>query len=292
MRKSSVLTPIGILLILGVVLIPAAAYVTAYFLPRTYTSQVTMEVKSNQNMPDTHFIVDQLQVLQSRAILLQVIDELGLVDKWSAGLPQKLSKDDAYTRLVGMMRGVQEVRNTGMIIIPVTSTDKQEAADIANTIAATYQKQRRNDMEQQITSALTELNLEVEKLHHKADAAKAELDTIGNRDNIQDANPETFATPLTHSTPDYDAAKQKYIDAKKLQDAATQKYKADKMNLQIALVPAEIWDRAEPSPAPSSPNILAYLMIATGIGFLCALCGVVLVIVGQRSMRPAAPPLA
>src|ERR1039458_7385771 len=115
-------------------LVVVTAYVTTYFLPRKYTSQVTLEVKSDAKPltvegvgegygggVDPHFVADQLEILQSKGILYPVIDELGLIDKWSAaaGLPEKLSNEEAYGRLHGMMYGITEKRNTDMLIIPV-----------------------------------------------------------------------------------------------------------------------------------------------------------------------------
>lgn len=394
-------------------LVVVTAYVTTYFLPRKYTSQVTIEVRSNQkllkifgqdNYPDSvdpHFVADQLKILQSTGILYPVIDELGLVNKWSAGLPSPLTKQGAYDQLLGMMHGIQEVRNTDMIIIPVTSTDKQEAADIANTIAVIYQKRRKDDLEEQITNALSELNVEVDKQTEKVEKAEQEVTRIRIRDGIIDNNPdiaEPSASPqerevlaketdwntansrteelksqldkingmsndqllssltifgIVDSTvqelypkyndavsararlieeglgvnhpqvkaldsdasiwkkqldnevdsikqnlqsryevaqqdeatakkayddakaeeqlwktksQEYMNAKLDYINAKKLLENAQDKYERDRMDLNIELVPAEIWDRAEPAQRPSSPNVTAYLVIAFIVG--------------------------
>ena len=395
-------------------LVVVTAYVTTYFLPRKYTSTVTLEVKSDTKplivtggvenysaSVDPHFVSDQLHILQSKGILYPVIDELGLLDKWSAGMPQKLTREEAYNMLVGMIRGITEVRNTDMLIIPVTSIDRQEAADIANTIAVIYQKRRRDDLEQQISNALSELNAEVEKQRAKVEQAEAEVTRIRLRDNIIDPNPDTMeegdmeaernlqaeetklndakqrvnelktqitkiatmspgdlmsALPMlniqdntvSEILPKYQAAssdkanlfegglgenhpriksldaqmavwkkqlddaiasdkstlqtrldiaqnyqtneqsvfdaakelvqsvknksgeyfnaKENYINAKKLLDLTEQKYETESMELHIELVPAKIWDRAEPSRAPSSPNVTAYLVIAFIVG--------------------------
>ena len=394
-------------------LVVVTAYVTTYFLPRKYTSQCTIEVKSNDKIVqitgrdnysggvDPHFVSDQLHILQSTGILYPVIDELDLVKKWSAGLPQSLNRDGAYGMLVGMMRGIQEVRNTDMIVIPVTSTDKQEAADIANTIAVIYQKTRKDDLEQSINNALQELQVEVDKQRDKVDQAEKEVARIRVRDNIVDPNPDTleqgdteaerqylaeeqklneaksrteeqkslidkintmtpeevlssltlFNIPDTtvsellpkvkesrsdrarlieeglgenhptiksidagmeiwkkqldeavdsikqnlqrrydialnfqdgeqkifdaakervqqvkNQSTDYLNAKEAYINARALYLAAEQKLAADKMDLQIELVPAKIWDRAEPAGRPSSPNVAFYLVVAFIVG--------------------------
>ncbi len=186
-------------------LVVVTAYITTYFLPRGYTSRVTIEVKSNENhlkifngndgfgTVDTHFVADQFQILQSKAILYPVIDELGLIDKWAVGMPAgSLTKEEAYDKLLGMMRNLREVRNTDMLIIEVSSTDKQEAADIANTIAVIYQKKRRDDQLELIDGGLRELKDQVDKQQSKVDAASASLTAIRIHDKINDPNPDTI----------------------------------------------------------------------------------------------------
>ena len=395
-------------------LVVVTAYITTYFLPRRYTSEVTIEVKSNANRVgiftqgdtmgagvDPHFVADQLQILQSKGILYPVIDELGLVEKWSAGLPTPMSREDAYIQLQNMMRGVTDRRNTDMLIIPVTSTDPQEAADVANTIAVIYQKRRRDDQEQLISGGLAELSQEVEKQRHKVDLAEADMAKIRERDHIIDTNPDNTETSegeaarnlmteegklneakqrvdelktqeeqidkLTpdqlmralailnitdtnvstilpeydqavaedakmresglgenyprvkilhaqmavwkmqladamdvikknlqtrldiaqnyldnenkthasaqkgvedyhHMSTDYIGAKQNYINEKRILDSAEQRYETERMQVNITLVPAEIWDRAERAKYPSSPNVTAYLVMAFLVG--------------------------
>lgn len=304
MRKSTILITLGMCLILCLPLLPIAAYVITYLLPREYTSIAALEVKSDQspiNTPggvenppgsiDPHFVADQVQIFESKALLLPVIDQLNLVDKWSAGLPAKLSKDAVYEKLFKMIK-VEEKRDTDMLLIEATSTDRQEAADIANTLAVTYQKRRRDDLEQQITNALSELNAEVEKQRQKVKEAQDEVAKIRLRNNILDPNPDTMDGNAKPSDAEYQAAKQNYINAKKLLDAAEQKYESESMELHIELTPAKIWDRAEPAREPSSPNVVVFLLLATALGFLCALCGAVLLFIGLRvRRRETLPPI-
>jgi succinoglycan biosynthesis transport protein ExoP len=65
---------------------------------------------------------------------------------------------------------------------------------------------------------------------------------------------------------EYITAKENYINAKKLLDSAEQRLETETMQLKITVVPAEIWDRAEPAKYPSSPNVTAYLVIAFIVG--------------------------
>ncbi len=65
---------------------------------------------------------------------------------------------------------------------------------------------------------------------------------------------------------DYINAKLSYINAKHLLDAAEAKLQSDRMELNIELVPAKIWDKAEVAGNYSSPNVPAYLAIAIIVG--------------------------
>lgn len=285
-------------------------------------------------------------------ILHPVIDELHLVDKWSAGLSKKLSEDEAYHQLLEMI-DVKQKGNTDMVTIAVTSTDPQEAADIANTVAVIYQKKRRDDLDQQIISKLQNLKVEVDSLRQKAEEAKAELERIRLRDNVLDPSPDVMeandmeaqrrmlveeqrlneakqkvedwkkqldaadgdtrtklqgqldaaqadlnseqkiydaakiAVEKASSTmgQDYLKAKQDYLKAKKLLDEVERRYNELKMSMQITLIPAEVWDRAEKPQAPSGPDVRLIMTVAVVAGFLSAMPGVALLLIGVRLRR-------
>lgn len=301
MRKSTIPIVLGTFLILCQALLPAAAWIASCFMPREYTSQATIEVKPNQKMlimfgadqypdrVDPNFIADQIQILQSTGILFPVIDKFSLADKWSAGLPAKLSKDEAYQKLLKMLR-VSRIKDTALITIATTSRDRQEAADIANAIADIYQNRRLDDLQQQIGNALSELGVEVDLQRKKVKKAEEELQKIRQRDNVNDPNPDVVKTGDADA--DYLAAKQNYINAKKLLENAEDKFNRDKQDLLLERHPAEIRTRAEPAKAPSSPNVPLMLMIAAGFGFPCALCGMKLLGMGLNLRRQeAAPPI-
>ena len=303
MRKSTILITLGICLLLCLVLFPVVAWIGCYFMPREYTSSAAIEVKPSIVGPmiamrvyagvDPHFIDNQIKIIQSKGILFPVIDELGLVDKWSPSfpdnpnLPANLKKEEAYEKLVKMISGKQRA-NTNMLIIEVTSRDRQEAADIANTIAVIYLKRRRDDQEALIDGGLAELSQEVEKQHHKVELAKAGLEKIRDRDHVIDPNPDDEkAQPVTPPNQDYEAAKKSYFNEKKVFDSGEQRYETERMNGSFITGPwaEEMWDRAEPSKTPSSPNVPRIMLIATGLGALCAIPGALLLFIGLHLRR-------
>jgi uncharacterized protein involved in exopolysaccharide biosynthesis len=314
MRKSTMLIVPGICLVLCQGLFPPIAWIVCNYMPHEYTSRVTIEVKSdaiplpvdgtdNSGGAINPYVpggADPAQILQSTGILYPVIDQMGLADKWSAGPGSSFKKEDAYRKLVKMIKVSRKLDNalsftdaTSRMFIDVTSADRQEAADIANTIALVYLKKWREDQDKGNATESAQLNAEVEKQRPAVDQAKAELEKVRDRYNVQDPNRENMnAQPVTPDVPEYKAAKQKYIDARNILDAVDEKSSTTKKELQTMPLPARILDNAEPAESPSSPNIPHILMAASGLGFLCAMAGIALILLGLRVKRhEAAPPI-
>ena len=115
-------------------------------------------------------------------MLYPVIDELRLGEKWSVGTSQP-PKEQIYYKLRNMM-DMKEVRNTNLLVIGVYSTDPQEAANIANTIAVQYRKMRVDDNEKMFNLNLSELKDELEKQRQKVELAHAEVTKLRRSNRI------------------------------------------------------------------------------------------------------------
>ena len=189
------------LIVLAFLLVMVTAGVTTYFLPRQYYSKVTMEVKADKSgqinflesggrgVSDATFIPTQFQILRKKTILYPVIEQLKLIDTWSGDSPKKLPLESCYLKLMGMM-DPREVRNTGLIEIGVFSTDPQEAANIANTIAVVYKEDRLTRLRDDIERGMGQLRDEVEKQRARVTEAAAEAAKIRAREHITDPDPE------------------------------------------------------------------------------------------------------
>ena len=190
------------LVVLTFLLVMVTAGVTTYFLPREYFSKVTMEVKADNSGPmsggvfnsngrtgmDPLFISTQFQILQRKEILYPVIESLKLVETWSAE-GRRMTIEDAYIKLQRML-DPREVRNTGLIELGVYSTDAQEAANIANTLAIKYRERRLADAQESIDRALAQLKDELEAQRKLVLEAATEMARVRERDNIVDQDPE------------------------------------------------------------------------------------------------------
>jgi len=197
------------LILIIFLLVTIVAGVTCYFLPREYLSKVTIEVKPDETgmkiftqetglrtMTANRLAPTQFQILMSKEVLYPVVDSLNLTEKWARdGRP--LPKEQAYYYLLRKMKESREIRNTDMIEVLVYSTNPQEAADIANSVAQSYQDKRRQDQMDYLTKSLSEVEAEVVKKRRAVELAQEEMQKIAAEEGIVDLNPESTAEAET-----------------------------------------------------------------------------------------------
>jgi succinoglycan biosynthesis transport protein ExoP len=196
------------LITLAFLLVMVTAGVTTYFLPREYFSKATIEVKQDKSGPidvfntatrvgnDPTFIPTQFQILEKTEILYPVLENLKLIDAWSTE-GRRMQKQTAFIKLTKMLN-VREVRNTGLIEIGCYSINADEAANIANSVVVVYMDKREKLLAGAVGRGLAQLNEEVEKQRKRVEEAKAEVEKIRLRDQINDPNTESFdSAPMT-----------------------------------------------------------------------------------------------
>jgi succinoglycan biosynthesis transport protein ExoP len=399
------------IIILTFLLTMITAGVTVYFMPREYYSKATIEVKADNtsgvviygegNAPsaDPRLAPTQFKIIQEKEILYPVIHQLDLDQKWAGGGPP-LQDEQAYGKLLGML-DMKEVRQTDLIEIGIWSVDKEEAADIANTIASVYQERRKDDQLGVVDTGLDRLKDEVNdetKTVAELGAAAAKIRTeMGIVDDLESPNSEgtdldmapvkavqtdlddqklktaelqtqldqaqrikpedlmvaehmlniddpttakilplwqdtisdeaelrssglgpnhpkikelearqevykeqldqaiasvkvAMATRLelarttqgvleqrlkdandefikrNNAGSDYTDAKYRYLEAKRLQEASEQRYTTQEQQVNIGVIVAKVWEKAEPALAPGRPRVFFYMLLAAVIG--------------------------
>jgi len=207
------------IIILVFLLTMITAGVTVYFLPREYFSKATIEVKPDNNslqvfgegnyntMSDPRLAPTQLKIIQEKGILYPVIDQLGLTTKWAKG-GAPLQREQVFGSLLGMLV-LNPIRNTDLIEIGVWDTDKQEAADIANSIAVVYQDRRIADQVKQLDTGLTRLKDEVQEERQQVTDLGAAAAKIRTDMGIVDPDTES----MSNSSADLDVAPVRSIEA-------------------------------------------------------------------------------
>jgi capsular exopolysaccharide synthesis family protein len=213
-RVIRVRLPLIVLVFLLVVLTSA---VVTYFMPKEYASTVTMQIQQNDTLIqvfdrsggvgfDPRFLTTQFEIIQRKEMLYPVIDSLGLEQRWK-GAYGFTNKEQAYFRLRNMI-DIREIRNTELIQIVVMSTDRQEAAEIANRIAEEYQKKRIEDQQQLVSRSLTQLQDEVEKQRKKVDVLRSEAARIRTENKIPDFSPDNIQDPRDAANEVYQSVEQ------------------------------------------------------------------------------------
>jgi polysaccharide biosynthesis transport protein len=184
------------LITLVFLLVMVTAGVTVYFLPREYLAKVTMEVKpdnykqvdifagSRGSTYDPQFVATQFQILRKAEILIPVIKQIELVKEFSGDGPPMTEQQvlrEVITRL-----NLQDIRNTAMIEIGFYHTDRQLAANVANTIADVYRDKRMQDLQEALDRNLAQFQDEVAKQRKVVEQAYMEAAQIRERLGIVD----------------------------------------------------------------------------------------------------------
>lgn len=98
----------------------------------------------------------------------------------------------------------------------------------------------------------------------KLNVAKATLEAL----EAKLENTKKTYQDRKNQSAEYIEAKNKYIQAKKVLEAAEMRLSTETMQKQISLVPAKIWEKAEPGSTPAKPNVVAYMALAVMIGLI------------------------
>ena len=114
-----------------------------------------------------------------------------LAETWSLTPGQKLPREQVYETLLAKME-LREVRNTNLIEIGVWSTDKQEAANVANMIALVYTDKRKSDQSALLNNSLATLQDEVDKQRRAVEAAQTDASRVRMEEGIIDSNMESL----------------------------------------------------------------------------------------------------
>jgi capsular exopolysaccharide synthesis family protein len=177
------------------------------YLPKIYMASSRIQVR--EDAPDRpvferqmtspynpFFIKTQYEIIQSREMLSQVLDDLKLPEKWGEQGGYEggvMTREDALARLKGSIR-VNQYRDTTLLDIQVYNEDRMEAAAIANQLATVYRDYRLSEQRGEIQRAVDALREELKTQQQAVEDAENELERIrretGFTDTIRGYTPE------------------------------------------------------------------------------------------------------
>jgi uncharacterized protein involved in exopolysaccharide biosynthesis len=139
------------------VIVLAGSVLFAFLLPKIYGATVRIRLEPEKGEPyDPLYALPELDVIQSDAVLGQVVYELSLKSRWGRKYThgEMLEESDAV-RLLRRSTNVRAVRNTQLVEISCYSDDPDEAPAIANAIALAYVNHSQGVVKQAMSAAKT-----------------------------------------------------------------------------------------------------------------------------------------
>jgi polysaccharide biosynthesis transport protein len=179
-----------VIVFLVFLLVVLTVFTITLFQPKVYMVSARIKVEPERpnvqvftatDIPsyDPFFLQTQFEIIQSQKILYPVAQRLNL-QRTDRGVD--LPMDAAVTRLKSQL-SVRRFRDTSLIEIGVYGTDGRKAADIANTIAEVFERDRLEVKRQQTQKGLDKLRDEalqqeeqVRKAQEKVEKLRKELD--------------------------------------------------------------------------------------------------------------------
>lgn len=242
-----------------------------YFVPLEYCSQAIMEGRADggpriwPKVPVPWPIGPFPELLQRKDILLSIIDNLKLCDDWAVR-GRKRGRDEVYQELLTNM-DVRVVPGTDLVQIRVYSTDRQEAASLANAIATVYQQKYRENQNDQMRQALRPLQHEVDSQRNVVNSEREAATRIRNNKGIIDPDPEKDLGSDHSVISDYTSAKLKYLNAKHVLEQAENRLDTQQSRFEESVLAVKVWERAEPADHPSmpKPSAVIYLRLANAL---------------------------
>lgn len=166
----------------------------SFFQPRIYTAAARIKVEPDRptvavyEAPsfagyDPYFLQTQYEIIQSKQTLYPVIEKRELQKRWGGKGGDVLPLDVAFRRLKANL-AVRRYRDTSLIEIAVFDEDPKLAADLANTVADIFEKQRLERKKEQTLKGITKLREELDQRQQAVRAAQEKVDQLRKQLNV------------------------------------------------------------------------------------------------------------
>jgi uncharacterized protein involved in exopolysaccharide biosynthesis len=270
------------------VLVVMTSVVITFIMPESYASTARVKVESSDTPPfsqgiaqsayDPYFIQTTFEIIQSQIVLDPVIDQLKLNDTWGKKYSNgETLKPSETLKLLKRRISLAPVRNTKLIAITVYSDNRDEAAQIANAIAESYQDYRAKFRSEMTAKGINELQQKNKIQDEEIHQAQSDVDSLRQQFKIAS---DAIASHSPQEQPYWDKQRdlQQLLDAHKL---LASKIEAKKLEAQISRTRVvQITDRAEPGLFPVNPNKALNITLGiVGGGILATLAGGVSVLI-------------
>jgi len=191
-------------------LVVITATLVTFILPESYSSFARIKVERDKSdiqelaggsmggrfsTYDPYFVTTEFEIIQSETILGKVIEALKLDEMWGKkfGDGGKLKHDQTLGLLRGSLKLIP-VRNTPLIDIRVYTDNPEEAAQIANQVAKTYQQWRLDNGYKLAKGGLESLKKQAKEQDEEIAKATKELGDLRSELQLSEID-AAFTTP-------------------------------------------------------------------------------------------------
>lgn len=181
----------------------AATLVVVKLMPKSYTAQATVLVNfegndgTRQVPPDVFasYLVTQVELLQSRDVMMSAIDHLGLTQdpEFTAGfkIDGVINVRDWVEKTLRSKLTVEQGKGSQLLYVSVTSKDRNKSARIDNAIVEAYQARESNHANDSGSGRAHEYSEQLADLKTKLTDSEAHMAEFRQRTGVIDLNAQT-----------------------------------------------------------------------------------------------------
>ncbi|MBN2161366.1 MAG: hypothetical protein JXR25_02030 [Pontiellaceae bacterium] len=291
MKKGMVIAGIILLVLAPLIVITATAY--TLMLPNIYAAQARIaviepdvevnpfaEAKDHSGyVYNPYFLRIQFEIIQSNLVLSEVINRLNLQEEWGFN-GDKIPREIALKILRNSLQLTQQ-RDTSIITITVRRPDPDEAARIANEIAAAYRDHQMSALDRERKNMLKAMEDSLNKQTQRVLDAEAAIQNVRQQHYISNGGAEV--TP--NDSPEYRLALADLENERFIYNQLNTRLRQEIIALDVPQNPVEIIDTAEPNRRPVSPNLFMNVLLSMILGAPLGLAGIIVLVVGLSKKK-------
>jgi len=218
-------------IIITVFLITAIiATAVTFILPESYASTARILIEPNvsdisigeersvsQAAYDPFFLQTTYELIQSQAVLSNVVNTLNLNVEWGKKYfnGETLKTTEAIEFLKRRMH-LDTVRNTKYITVTVFSEDKNDAARLANAVALAYQDYRLQQRSELASAGIDVLEKQFRAEEEEIQSLQTNVDNLRKALNISDFDPNSYSPTPTLTQADLQRLAEEKVEEEKL----------------------------------------------------------------------------
>jgi polysaccharide biosynthesis transport protein len=172
-------------------------FVTVKLMPKSYTAQATVLVNYEANDPTRQvpaelfasYMLTQMELIQSRDVLLAVIDKLGLTHdpEFAPAISNGVATPtDWAEKNLRSALNIEQGKGIELLYVSATSKDRDKAAVIANSVVDAYQARERERVRNPGSGRADEYSQQLTELRAKVGVAETNLAEFRQRTGLTD----------------------------------------------------------------------------------------------------------